>query len=311
MQRILITGASGFIGSHLLERMLLNGFNVVGVDNLSTGHFKNISQFLKNDNFEFINHNIQSPLDIKVDAIYNLACPASPLHYQKDPIDTMKTNILGAINVLELAKKYRIPVLQASTSEVYGDPEVSPQFEEYLGNVNFTGPRACYDEGKRAAETLFFDYRRKYQIDIKVVRIFNTYGPKLDPLDGRVVSNFIIQALNNEPITIYGNGNQTRSFCYVDDLVDGLILMMNSKENGPINLGNPNELSVKDLAIKIIRLTNSKSKIIYMNLPADDPKIRRPEIGLAIKKLDFFPKINLDLGLEKTIDYYNKLLFNI
>jgi UDP-glucuronate decarboxylase len=252
-------------------------------------------------NFEFIEHDVQIPFDIKVDGIFNLACPASPIHYQKDPIDTMKTNILGAINVLECAKKYQIPVLQASTSEVYGDPEVSPQSETYLGHVNMTGPRACYDEGKRAAETLFFDYHRLYDLDIKVVRIFNTYGPYLDPLDGRVVSNFIIQALKNEPITIYGDGSQTRSFCYVDDLVDGIMLMMNSKEHGPINLGNPNEMTVKELAEKVIELTKSKSELKYLDLPIDDPKIRRPDITKAKNLLGFSPKISLEEGLKRPL----------
>ena len=304
MKKILITGAAGFIGSHLTQRLLDDGFLVVGLDNLSTGHLKNIKEFLENDNFEFIEHNVQEPIDAKVDAIYNLACPASPIHYQKDPVDTMKTNILGAIHVLELAKKYQIPVLQASTSEVYGDPEVSPQSEDYLGHVNMTGPRACYDEGKRAAETLFFDYHRKYGVDIKVVRIFNTYGPKLDPLDGRVVSNFIVQALNNEPITIYGDGHQTRSFCYVDDLVDGLIAMMSSKEIGPVNLGNPIETTVKELAQKIIELTKSSSKIRFMELPIDDPKIRRPDISKANQLLGFNPKVSLEKGLLKTIEYF-------
>ena len=306
MKKYLITGAAGFIGSHLSKRLIAEGYQVVGLDNLSTGHLKNLDSLIHHERFEFIDHDVQSPFDIKVDGIFNLACPASPVHYQKNPIDTMKTNILGAIHVLELAKKYDIPVLQASTSEVYGDPEVSPQSEEYLGHVNMTGPRACYDEGKRAAETLFFDYKRLYDLDIKVVRIFNTYGPYLDPLDGRVVSNFIIQALNNEPITIYGDGSQTRSFCYVDDLVDGILLMMNSKEHGPINLGNPNEMTVKELAEKVIELTNSNSQLFFLDLPIDDPARRNPNIDKAKLRLHFNPKILIEDGLKLSIKYFQK-----
>jgi UDP-glucuronate decarboxylase len=290
----------------LSKRLIAEGYQVVGLDNLSTGHLKNLDSLIHHERFEFIDHDVQSPFDIKVDGIFNLACPASPVHYQKNPIDTMKTNILGAINVLELAKKYDIPVLQASTSEVYGDPEVSPQSEEYLGHVNMTGPRACYDEGKRAAETLFFDYKRLYDLDIKVVRIFNTYGPNLDPLDGRVVSNFIIQALNNEPITIYGDGSQTRSFCYVDDLVDGILLMMNSKEHGPINLGNPVEMTVKELAEKIIELTSSNSQLVFLDLPIDDPARRNPNIGKAKLRLHFNPRILIEDGLKLSIKYFQE-----
>ena len=306
MKKYLITGAAGFIGSHLSKRLIAEGYQVVGLDNLSTGHLKNLDSLIHHERFEFIDHDVQSPFDIKVDGIFNLACPASPVHYQKNPIDTMKTNILGAINVLELAKKYDIPVLQASTSEVYGDPEVSPQSEEYLGHVNMTGPRACYDEGKRAAETLFFDYKRLYDLDIKVVRIFNTYGPNLDPLDGRVVSNFIIQALNNEPITIYGDGSQTRSFCYVDDLVDGILLMMNSKEHGPFNLGNPDELTVKELAEKVIELTSSNSQLVFLDLPIDDPARRNPNIDKAKLRLHFNPRILIEDGLKLSIKYFQE-----
>ena len=304
MKKILITGAAGFIGSHLTKRLLSEGHHIIGLDNFSTGKRSNLDDIIYHSSFEMIEHNIQEPLDIKVDMVYNLACPASPIQYQKDPIDTMKTSILGALNMLDLAKKYNIPILQASTSEVYGDPEVSPQSEAYLGHVNITGPRACYDEGKRAAETLFFDYHRTYGVDIKVVRIFNTYGPHLDMNDGRVVSNFIIQALGDEPITIYGDGSQTRSFCYVDDLVDGLIKMMNSSETGPINLGNPIEMTVKELAEKVIEITGSKSSISYLDLPADDPKQRRPDINKAQEKLGFNPIVKLEEGLAKTIEYF-------
>lgn len=304
MKRILITGAAGFIGFHLSKKLLDKGNYVIGLDNLSTGQTKNISELSIHPNFEFIKQDIQTPFDFKVDEIFNLACPASPLHYQKNPIDTMKTNILGSINVLELAKKYSIPVLQASTSEVYGNPEISPQSEAYLGHVNITGIRACYDEGKRAAETLFFDYHRLYNLNIKVVRIFNTYGPYLDPQDGRVVSNFIVQALKNQPITIYGNGSQTRSFCYIDDLVDGMLLMMNSREHGPINLGNPVDISVNELASKIISIIGSKSKLKYLKLPEDDPRIRKPDISKAINLLGFSPKVNLDEGILKTTYYF-------
>lgn len=304
MKKFIVTGSAGFIGSNISKRLIREGHSVIGLDNLSTGQIRNIEDILNHDNFEFREINIQIPFEIKVDGILNFACPASPIHYQKDPINTMKTNILGAINVLDLAKKYDIPVLQASTSEVYGDPEVSPQSEVYLGNVNVIGPRACYDEGKRAAETLFFDYKRRYNLDIKVVRIFNTYGPYLDPFDGRVVSNFIVQALKNEPITIYGDGSQTRSFCYVDDLVDGILMMMDSREHGPINLGNPNEMTVRELAEKIIQLTNSKSLLKFMSLPKDDPKIRKPDITKAKNLLGFHPKISIEEGLLKTIKYF-------
>ncbi len=311
-KRILVTGGAGFIGSHLCERLLNEGNEVICADNFFTGSKQNIIHLLDNPYFEIIRHDITLPLYVEVDEIYNLACPASPVYYSFDPVQTTKTSVMGAINMLGLAKRLKIKVLQASTSEVYGDPEVHPQTESYRGNVNPIGPRACYDEGKRCAETLFFDYYRQLKIKIKVIRIFNTYGPKMQPDDGRVISNFIVQALKNKDITIYGDGTQTRSFCYIDDLVEGIIKMMNSGDDfvGPINLGNPNEFTILELAKKIIKLTNSKSKIIYNSLPEDDPKQRQPNIELAQKELKWEPKIQLNEGLKKTINYFERLLSN-
>ena len=306
MKRILVTGGAGFIGSHLCERLLNEGNEVICLDNFFTGSKNNIVHLMDNPYFEVIRHDIEKPILIEVDEIYNLASPASPIHYQKDPVKTVRTNVMGAINVLDIAKRTGAKVLQASTSEVYGDPKIHPQVEEYRGNVNPIGPRACYDEGKRCAETLFFDYYREYGVDIRVVRIFNTYGPRMAVNDGRVVSNFIIQALKNEDITIYGDGSQTRSFCYVDDLVDGMIKMMNSNETGPINLGNPEEFTILELAQKILELTNSKSKLIFKTLPQDDPKQRQPNIAKAKEKLNWAPKIKLDEGLKQTIVYFRK-----
>jgi len=307
-KNILVTGGAGFIGSHLCERLLIDNHKVKCLDNLFTGNLKNIKKFKENDNFEFINHDIIEPYYTEnIDEIYNLACPASPVHYQYNPIKTIKTCTIGVINMLGLAKQNNAKILQASTSEVYGDPEIHPQKEDYNGNVNTIGFRSCYDEGKRCSETLFMDYNREHNLDIKIVRIFNTYGSKMTKNDGRVVSNFILQALNNENITIYGDGSQTRSFQFVDDLVDGLLLMMNSDFAGPVNLGNPIELSVNDLANKIIKLTNSSSKIIYKKLPSDDPKRRKPDISLATSRLGWMPKIDLETGLKKTINYFSKL----
>jgi UDP-glucuronate decarboxylase len=309
-KRILITGGAGFIGSHLCEKLLNEGNEVICVDNFFTGSKQNIIHLLDNPYFEIVRHDITFPLYLEVDEIYNLACPASPVYYSFDPIQTTKTNVMGAINMLGLAKRLKIKILQASTSEVYGDPEMHPQPESYRGNVNPIGPRACYDEGKRCAETLFFDYYRQLKIKIKVIRIFNTYGPKMQPDDGRVISNFIIQSLKNKDITIYGEGSQTRSFCYVDDMIDGIIKMMHSREDlvGPVNLGNPIEFTILELAKKIIKLTDSKSKIIYKPLPEDDPKRRRPNIELANKELKWEPKIQLEEGLKKTINYFELLL---
>jgi len=309
-KRILVTGGAGFIGSHLCEKLLNQGNEVICVDNFFSGSKQNIAHLLDNLYFEIVRHDIIFPLYVEVDEIYNLACPASPVYYRFDPVQTTKTSVMGAINMLGLAKRLKIKVLQASTSEVYGDPEVHPQMESYRGNVNPIGPRACYDEGKRCAETLFFDYYRQLKIKIKVIRIFNTYGPKMQPDDGRVISNFVVQSLKNKDITIYGDGGQTRSFCYVDDLVEGIIKMMNSREDfvGPVNLGNPKEFSILELAKKIIKLTNSKSKIIYKPLPEDDPKQRQPNIELANKELNWEPKIELDEGLKKTISYFEKIL---
>jgi UDP-glucuronate decarboxylase len=307
---ILIAGGAGFIGSHLCKKLLNNGNNILCVDNLYTGNKKNIARLLKNKNFQFVKHDITKPfnLKIKINQIYNLACPASPIHYQKDPIFTLKTNFIGTLNLLELAKKNKAKFFQASTSEIYGDPLLHPQKENYFGNVNPIGIRACYDEGKRCAETLCMDYKRQYKLDIKIVRIFNTYGPNMQDNDGRVVSNFINQAINNKNITIYGNGHQTRSFMYIDDLIDGITKVMEAKNlNTPINLGNPNEFTIKDLANLIIELTNSKSKIEYLALPEDDPKKRKPDISFAKKILGWDPIINLEDGLEKTTEYFRKI----
>ena len=306
MKSTLITGGAGFIGSHLCEYLLDRGYEVICVDNFYTGQKKNIQHLLDNPNFEVIRHDINFPLYLEVDEIYNLACPASPIHYQRDPVQTTKTSVQGAINMLGLAKRIKAPILQASTSEVYGDPEEHPQKESYVGHVSCTGPRACYDEGKRCAETLFMDYYRQNSVNIKIIRIFNTYGPRLAIDDGRVVSNFILQALRNESITIYGDGLQTRSFCYVDDLVKGIYKMMQMPKDftGPVNLGNPDEFTIKELAELIIKLTNSKSKIIYKDLPQDDPRQRRPDIGLAKEKLGWEPKVKLEEGLKKTVKYF-------
>jgi UDP-glucuronate decarboxylase len=307
MKRILVTGGAGFIGSHLCERLLKEGNEVICVDNFYTGSKKNIEHLLDNHYFELIRHDITFPLYVEVDHIYNLACPASPIHYQRDPVFTIKTSVHGAINMLGLAKRTGARILQASTSEVYGDPKVHPQPESYWGNVNPIGPRACYDEGKRAAETLFFDYHRQHGVDIRVVRIFNTFGPRMALNDGRVISNFILQALKNKPITIYGDGSQTRSFCYVDDIVDGLIKVMNQKYIiGPVNLGNPDEISIKQLAEEILRLTVSKSEIVYKPLPGDDPKRRKPDISLASMKLKWSVNNHRISGLLNTIKYFKK-----
>ena len=309
-KRILVTGGAGFIGSHLCERLLQQGHTVISVDNYFSGNKQNIINLEKYPLFEAMRQDITFPLYIEVDEIYNLACPASPIYYQRDPIQTTKTCVHGSINMLGLAKRLNAKILQASTSEVYGDPEIHPQVEDYWGKVNPIGIRSCYDEGKRCAETLFFDYHRQCNLKIKVVRIFNTYGPKMHPRDGRVVSNFIVQAISGDDITIYGKGTQTRSFCYVDDLVDGLIAMMNSEGNiiGPINLGNPFEITMLELAENILRLTNSKSKLIFMPLPMDDPKQRQPNINLAIEKLNWKPLISINDGLNKTIEYFQGVL---
>ena len=306
MKRVLVTGGAGFIGSHLCKKLVENGDEVICADNLFTGSKKNIEPLMDYHNFEFIRHDVTKELLVEVDQIYNLACPASPVHYQYNPVKTIKTSVLGAINMLGLAKRVKARILQASTSEVYGNPIVHPQPEEYWGNVNPIGIRSCYDEGKRVAETLFFDYHRQNGVDIKVIRIFNTYGPNMNPNDGRVVSNFIVQALKGEDITIYGDGSQTRSFCYVDDLVEGMYRMMNSRDGftGPVNLGNPGEFTMLELAHKVIALTGSKSKLLYMPLPQDDPTQRKPVIDLAKKELDWEPKIALDEGLRFTIDYF-------
>ncbi|MDP3017577.1 MAG: SDR family oxidoreductase, partial [Deltaproteobacteria bacterium] len=301
-QRILVTGGAGFLGSHLCERLLKEGHDVLCVDNFYTGTRRNIAHLLDHPYFELLRHDITFPLYVEVDEIYNLACPASPIHYQNDPVQTTKVNVHGSINMLGLAKRLKAKILQASTSEVYGDPSIHPQPENYWGNVNCIGPRSCYDEGKRCAETLFFDYHRQHGIKIKVARIFNTYGPNMHPDDGRVISNFILQALRNEPITIYGDGSQTRSFCYVDDMISGLIRLMNTPDDftGPVNLGNPIEISILELAEKILRMTGSKSKITFKPLPADDPKQRQPLIELAKEKLGWTPEVPLEEGLKKT-----------
>lgn len=308
MKRILVTGGAGFIGSHLCRRLVDIGDEVICADNLFTGSKRNMEPLFEYHNFEFWRHDITKELLVEVDQIYNLACPASPVHYQYNPVKTMKTSVLGAINMLGLAKRVKARILQASTSEVYGNPSVHPQPEEYWGNVNPVGIRSCYDEGKRAAETLFFDYHRQNNVDIKVIRIFNTYGPNMNPDDGRVVSNFIVQALKGDALTIYGDGSQTRSFCYVDDLIEGMIRMMNSREGftGPVNLGNPGEFTMLELAEKVLELTGSKSKIVYKPLPQDDPTQRKPVIELAKKELGWEPKIQLEEGLTKTISYFQK-----
>ena len=309
-KRVLVTGGAGFLGSHLCARLLELGHEVLCVDNFYTGTKKNIRKLLEQQNFEFIRHDVTFPLYVEVDEIYNLACPASPVHYQFDPVQTTKTSVHGAINMLGLAKRVKARILQASTSEVYGDPEKHPQHESYWGHVNPVGPRACYDEGKRCAETLFFDYYRQYRLDIKIVRIFNTYGPRMHPNDGRVVSNFVVQALNDAPITIYGDGSQTRSFCYVDDMVEGFIRMMESEENftGPVNLGNPGEFTIRELAEKTLEMTGSRSEIQYLDLPADDPRQRCPDIDLAKRELGWKPTVDLETGLARTIEWFRENL---
>jgi UDP-glucuronate decarboxylase len=306
----MVTGGAGFLGSHLCESLLNEGHDVLCVDNFFTGSKDNIQHLLPNSRFELMRHDVTFPLYVEVDQIYNFACPASPVHYQFDPVQTTKTSVHGAINMLGLAKRVRARILQASTSEVYGDPEVHPQTEDYWGRVNPIGIRSCYDEGKRCAETLFFDYHRQHSLDIKVVRIFNTYGPRMHPEDGRVISNFIVQALRGEDITIYGDGMQTRSFCYVDDLISGIIKMMQSESGfaGPINLGNPSEFTIAELAKKVISMVNSKSRVIHLPLPQDDPKQRQPNIALARENLDWEPTVSLNDGLVKTISYFEKLL---
>jgi UDP-glucuronate decarboxylase len=311
-KRILVTGGAGFLGSHLCERLLQEGANVICVDNFFTGSRLNVEHLLPNSNFELIRHDVTFPLYLEVDEIYNLACPASPIHYQHDPVQTTKTSVHGAINMLGLAKRVKAKILQASTSEVYGDPAVHPQVEEYWGNVNPIGPRSCYDEGKRCAETLFFDYWRQHKLEIKVARIFNTYGPRMHPNDGRVVSNFIVQALLGREITVYGEGDQTRSFCYVDDLIDGLVRLMgtSSEVTGPINIGNPNEFTIRELAESVVKLTGSKSRIVNRPLPQDDPKQRQPDLTLAKKELGWSPRQSLKEGLVPTIQYFQKMLAN-
>ena len=312
-KRILVTGGAGFIGSHLCEGLLDGGHEVLCLDNFYTGNKRNILHLMDHDYFEVIRHDICRPVYIEVDEIYNLACPASPIHYQRAPMQTTKTSVIGAINMLGLAKRLNVRVLQASTSEVYGDPSVHPQTEDYNGNVNPIGPRACYDEGKRCAETLFFDYQRQVNLDIKVVRIFNTYGPHMQPNDGRVVSNFILQALTGQDITIYGDGSQTRSFCFVDDLVRGITAMMGSRQGfaGPVNLGNPAEFTIKELAEKVIAMSGSKSKLVYQPLPEDDPRQRQPDISLAGKELGWKPSTDLETGLKQTLEYFDKLLSEV
>jgi UDP-glucuronate decarboxylase len=317
-RRILVTGGAGFLGSHLIDRLLQRGDEVICVDNMFTGTRQNIEHLLNHPRFEFIRHDITSPLHLEVDQIYNLACPASPIHYQHDPVQTTKTNVTGALNMLGLAKRSGATILQASTSEVYGNPSVHPQQEDYWGNVNPVGPRSCYDEGKRCAETLFFDYHRRHGLEVRVARIFNTYGPRMHPNDGRVVSNFIVQALRGTDITIYGDGQQTRSFCHVDDLIEGLIRFMNRTDGqdgqpgypGPINLGNPEEFTVQQLAEKIVELTRSSSRIVYRPRPVDDPTQRRPDITRARGYLDWEPRVPLMAGLRRTIDYFDTLLRN-
>ncbi|WP_315700752.1 MULTISPECIES: UDP-glucuronic acid decarboxylase family protein [unclassified Bradyrhizobium] len=310
MARVLVTGGAGFLGSHLCERLLDRGDDVLCVDNYFTGRRANIAHLIGNPYFEVMRHDVTFPLYVEVDQIYNLACPASPVHYQFDPVQTTKTSVHGAINMLGLAKRVKAKILQASTSEVYGDPEIHPQPESYWGRVNPIGIRSCYDEGKRCAETLFFDYWRQHGLRIKVVRIFNTYGPRMHPNDGRVVSNFIVQALRGEDITIYGDGNQTRSFCYVDDLIEGMIQTMDTPDDftGPINIGNPNEFTIRELAERVIALTGSRSSLIFKPLPADDPRQRQPDISLARTVLDWMPRVQLDEGLQKTIADFRRLV---
>ncbi len=311
MKRILVTGGAGFLGSHLCDRLIKEGNDVICVDNLFTGNKDNVRHLLSNPYFEFIRHDVTEPLYVEVDQIYNLACPASPVHYQKYPVKTGKTCVIGAMNMLGLAKRVEARILQASTSEVYGDPKIHPQPESYRGHVNTMGIRSCYDEGKRMAETLFFDYHRQYGVDIRVIRIFNTYGTRMNAYDGRVVSNFIVQALKGEDLTIYGDGSQTRSFCYVDDLIEGMYRMMNAENcmgGGPINIGNPGEFTMLELAHKVIELTGSKSRIIYKELPSDDPMQRKPLIDLAKKELGWEPKISLEEGLIKTIEYFKTVI---
>jgi UDP-glucuronate decarboxylase len=310
MKKILVTGGAGFLGSHLCERLLSDGHDVLCVDNFYTGTKQNIAHLIGNPYFEVMRHDVTFPLYVEVEQIYNLACPASPIHYQYDPVQTTKTSVHGAINMLGLAKRVKARILQASTSEVYGDPELHPQLENYWGRVNPIGIRSCYDEGKRCAETLFFDYWRQHQLEIKVMRIFNTYGPLMHPNDGRVVSNFIVQALKGEDITIYGDGSQTRSFCYVDDLIDGMVMLMDSPSGftGPVNMGNPSEFTMIELAEYVLSLVGSQSKIVFMPLPQDDPKQRQPDISLAKKELDWEPKVGLIEGLKKTITYFKKVI---
>jgi len=309
-KRILVTGGAGFLGSHLCDRLIQEGHDVLCLDNFFTGTKRNILHLMQNPNFELIRHDLAFPVFLEVDEIYNLACPASPIHYQHNPVKTVKTNVLGSIHMLGLAKRVHAKILQASTSEVYGDPVVHPQTESYWGNVNTIGIRSCYDEGKRCAETLFFDYHRQNNVNIRVVRIFNTYGPRMHPNDGRVVSNFIVQALNNQDITVYGDGSQTRSFCYVDDLIDGMVRMMNGRDEfvGPVNLGNPTEFTILELAQKIIEATGSKSRIVFRPLPQDDPLQRQPDISLAKEKLRWEPGTGLDEGLQTTIAYFKTAL---
>ncbi len=309
-KRILVTGGAGFLGSHLIERLLNEGNEVVAIDNYFTGQKRNLVHLLDHPYFELVRHDVTMPYYVEVDEIYNLACPASPIHYQYNPIKTMKTSVMGAVNMLGLAKRIKAKILQASTSEVYGDPEEHPQKETYWGHVNPIGERACYDEGKRAAETLFINYHQQNGVRIKIIRIFNTYGPRMHPNDGRVVSNFIVQALQNKDITIYGDGSQTRSFCYVDDLIEGMMRMMETPDSviGPINMGNPNEFTIKQLAEKVIELTGSRSTLIYQKLPSDDPMQRKPDISLAKQTLNWEPRINIDEGLVKTIDYFSKII---
>lgn len=309
MRRVLVTGGAGFLGSHLCDRLIKDGVDVLCVDNFFTGTKQNVSHLLGHANFELLRHDVTFPLYVEVDEIYNLACPASPVHYQHDPVQTTKTSVHGAINMLGLAKRLKARILQASTSEVYGDPEIHPQPENYWGRVNPIGPRSCYDEGKRCAETLFFDYYRQHNLDIKVIRIFNTYGPRMHPNDGRVVSNFIVQAIKGEDITIYGDGQQTRSFCYVDDMMEGFVRMMNSARGftGPVNIGNPAEFTMLELAEKVVKLVGSKSRLVFHPLPTDDPRQRKPDISLAEEKLSWTPRVDLEDGLKETVQYFRKV----